>query len=305
MRDSFGKRNQEDPQNEETEEVEQDRLDKNVDPEKMNIPLQNNFDKRQINRAFQRDKGGDDDDRNPLTIGLEEIDETIEFQFENNFNFHVTQNDESVQVPIIYDTRERWEWARKNQSLRTVHDKVIFPLITFERTNVSRDTNRENANTLTQQVFDRGGASEGVFLASTRYSKRNRYDQFGVLNNRTPQRSFYIVSSPNYVEITYDFTIYTEYMYQLNEMMEEISYLSNEYWGNPDNNMFKTYVDSFDVDVEIEDEVRYATGSFTADVSAYLLPEDVADVATNQKVYTISDVEFEETIVSGEEIENI
>lgn len=305
MRDSFGKRNREDPQSPETEEVEENSLDRRVDPEKANVPFQNNFDKRQINRAFQRDKGDGDDERNPISIGLEDIDKAIEYQFQNNFNFHVSQNDGSVQVPIIYDSRERWEWARRNQDLRTVHDKVIFPLITFERTSVSRDSDRENANTLTQRVLNRNGASEGVYLASTRYSKRNRYDNFVALNNRTPQRNFYIVSSPNYVEVSYDFTVFTEYMYQLNSITEEISYLSNEYWGNPDKNLFKVFIDNLDLDVQIENEVRYATATFSANVKGYLLPEDVADVATNKKVYSISEVQFEETTIQGDEIDNI
>jgi len=68
MRDSFGKRNREDPQSPETKEVEENSLDRRVDPEKVNVPFQNNFDKRQINRAFQRDKGDNDDERNDNNI---------------------------------------------------------------------------------------------------------------------------------------------------------------------------------------------------------------------------------------------
>lgn len=294
MRDVFGRRNED---NNDDQPQHEDRLSRYTNEEKGGIPLENNFKKRQLNRAYEIAR--DDDEQRSIEIGIQDIDETIQYQFDKNFNFHVKQNGKSVQVPLIYNTRERWEWARRNQRLRTVNEKVIFPLIVYERTSVSRDSSRENANTLNQQVFDIGHPESNVFIASTRYSKRNRYDRFSVLNDRQPQREFYIVTAPNYVEVEYDFSIYTEYMFQMNHILEQISYLSNEYWGNPDGNLFKTTVENFSMEAEIENDIRFVRGTFSATVKGYLLPKHVADQATTKKAYTISKVRFGEQIVDN------
>ncbi len=262
--------------------------------------IDNNFKKEEISREKQIRRDGENDLESP-SIGLEDIDETIQYQFEENFNFHVKQNNENIKVPVIYNTRERWEWAKNNKDLRTVHDKVIFPLIVFERTDVSRDSNRENANTINQRVF--GFGSTDAFIASTKYSQRNRYNKFGVLNGNLPEREFYSIATPNYVEVEYDFTIYTEYMYQINGMIEEISYMGLEYWGDTNENLFRAEVGNISTDIEIENEVRFAKADFSVTLLAYLLPEHVADSATTKKAYTVSEVEFNEEIVSGEDLE--
>lgn len=297
MKDSFGKRTNYPRKSEEQENPEQDSLRQAVDESKINEPIRNNFQKRDLNRAKVISR--EDDDQRSISIGLQEVDEAILYQFNENFNFHVKQNGRGVQVPTIYNRRERWEWARRNQRLRTVNDKVIYPLITFERTSASRDNDRENANSLNTRSFNVGTLESNVYLASTKYSKRNRYDKFSVLTDREPQREFHIIATPNYVTVDYDFQIFTEYMFQMNEIIEEISYLSNEYWGNPDGNLYKTNIDSINTEVETENDIRFIKGTFSATVRGYILPEEVADEATTKRAYTISKVVVGERIINN------
>lgn len=304
MRDNFGRRQTQEDDLEESERAElagkEIQRPGNEEQKRNTAAIDNNFKKEEIDRSKQIRRDDENDLESP-SIGLEDIDETMQYQFDEVFNFHVTQNNQSIEVPTIYNTRERWEWAKKNQDLRTIHDKVVFPLIVFERTDVSRDSDRENANTINQRVYGHGDGS--TFIASTRYSKSNKYSKFGVLNGKVPEREFYTIAVPNYVEVEYDFEIYTEYMYQLNEMIEEISYLGIEYWGDTNNNLFRAKVGGISTSVEIENEVRFAKGEFSVTVKAYLLPEHVADSATTKKAYTTSSVEFEEKVVSGGELD--
>lgn len=300
MKDQFGrKRNK---NKEEQNQVEKKKIQRpgSQENKKNTAAIDNNFKKREIGREKQIRRDDDNDIDSP-SISLEDVDEVIQYQFDENFNFHVEQNNRSVQVPTIYNTRERWEWAKRNKDLRTVHDKVIFPLIVYERTDVSRDTDRENANTINQRVYGQGSGSS--FIASTRYSKKNRYSKFATLNGSLPKRQFYTVSVPNYVEVEYDFQIFTEYMYQLNEIIEQISYVGLEYWGDPNNNLFRAKIGGLSTSIEIENEVRFAKADFSVTLKAYLLPEHVADSATTKKAYTVSDVEFEEKIVSEDELD--
>ena len=73
-----------------------------------------------------------------------------------------------------------------------------------------------------------------VQLFTKKYSSKDAYSNFNLLNNRTPIEQYYAVVMPDYVDITYDFIISTYYVEQLNKIVEAINYASDAYWGNPE-----------------------------------------------------------------------
>lgn len=251
--------------------------------------------KLELNRAHQTRR--DTDDVENEVIEFEDIDGVILYQFNEKFNFHVTQNGERIQVPIIYDAPERWVWAAQRDELKTVKEKVIFPLIVFKRTSHDRDSGRENMNTLHSRAMQFNREFGNSFIGTSKYSDQNIYDNFSVLNGRVPVRDYYVVRVPNYVTVSYEFTVYTEYVYQMNDILEQISYMSNDYWGNPEEHMFKTRISGASWEPEDSNDTRYIRGSFSAEVNAYLLPSDIIEESTTKKVHSVAKVVTNERIV--------
>ena len=56
-----------------------------------------------------------------------------------------------------------------------------------------------------------------------KYTQHNRFDKFSVLQNIEPNREYY-KSMPDYVTLTYEFTIFTSYIEQMNQIVEKINF---------------------------------------------------------------------------------
>ena len=61
-----------------------------------------------------------------------------------------------------------------------------------------------------------------------------------VLKNLEPNREYYNVSMPDYMNLTYEFTIWTSYIEQMNKIVEKINYSDGAYWGEPGKMKFKS-----------------------------------------------------------------
>ena len=60
-----------------------------------------------FNRAYETSMKGDTS--KTISIGLQDIDETIAYYFTNIINPTVTQNNRQIAVPIIYGSPEKWK----------------------------------------------------------------------------------------------------------------------------------------------------------------------------------------------------
>ena len=54
-----------------------------------------------------------------------------------------------------------------------------------------------------------------------------------------------MVIVPDYVTLTYSCIIYTNYVEQINKVIEAIQYASNSYWGDKNRFQFRAIIDSF------------------------------------------------------------
>ena len=62
------------------------------------------------NRALQTSWKGDD--VKPFTVGIQDIDESVFYYFENVIKPFVIQNGEKISVPVIYGSPEKWKSFR-------------------------------------------------------------------------------------------------------------------------------------------------------------------------------------------------
>ena len=216
------------------------------------------------NRGTKQSWSGDN--VKPFSVGIQDIDESIFYYFENVIKPTVIQNGERLPVPVIYGSPEKWKSMQKDGYYRDLKGKIMAPLIMFKRNTITK--NRSIANKLDAN-------QPNLFtVSSKRYDKGNTYDNFNVLNNRTPQKQFYASAVPDYVTVTYSCTLFTYYVEQLNGLVEAIQYASDAYWGNPERYQFKAMIDSFAFQTEMQtSNERIVRSTFDIVLNGYIIPE--------------------------------
>jgi hypothetical protein len=221
------------------------------------------YESPQNNRALQSSFNGDTTKQ--FSVGIQDIDEAILFYFENVIKPFVIQNGERLPVPVIYGSPEKWKSMQKDGYYRDNKGAPMYPLIVFKRNNIEK--NRTIANKL-----DANNPNNfGVF--TKKYSPSDAYSNFNVLNNRTPEKTYYAAIMPDYVTITYTCIVFTYYIDQLNQLIEAINYASDAYWGDPQRYKFQARIDSFNTVSELSDNAERAVKStFDIKLNGYLIP---------------------------------
>jgi hypothetical protein len=220
-----------------------------------------------ISRAQEISKN-DDDSTAGFYLGLEAIDEAIFYYFENVIKPSVLSNGDLVDVPIIYGSGERWKLAQKDGFYRDKGGKVQAPLVMIKRESIEkrRDLgNKLDANN--PQLY---------VTYQEKFTNRNQYDNFALLNNRTPQKEFTATVVPDYVNLTYQGIIWTDYISQLNKVIEAINYASDSYWGDSERFKFMAMIDQFsNINELTTDDSRIVRASFTLKLQGYIIPDNI------------------------------
>jgi hypothetical protein len=116
------------------------------------------------------------------------------------------------------------------------------------------------------------------------YSNKNRYDKFSLLNNFKPRKEIIDITMPDYVNVTYDIMIWTNYTEHMNSIVEQFQWASQEYWGERDGFKFRTTIDGFEGVTEVTDnQERLVRSNFSLTTYAYLLPEAFDNESTIKK----------------------
>lgn len=245
------------------------------------------------NKAFpERDNRGNqvsfrDDTTKPFSLGLKENDEAIFYYLENVIKPTVIQNGVVQKVPVYYGTPERWTQIQKRGYLRDLKGALMLPVIVFKRNSVEKI--RNIANKLDANY------PRNVQLFQKQYSQKNAYDNFNILNNRIPKKESYAVVVPDYVALTYDFTISTYYVEQMNGIVEAMNYSSDSYWGNPERFKFRARIDNYATAVEMEtDGNRIAKTTFQLKLHGYLVPDTIQkELSAVKKVSNTTQIIFD------------
>ena len=218
------------------------------------------------------------DDVKNFTVGLMDMDGSILYYFNEVIKPEVEVNKEKVKVPCLYASPERWAAMQRDGYLRDKKRQIITPLIVYKRTAMAKNTDI---------AIDKLDANKpNIFYSfEKKYTQHNRYDKFSVLQNISPGKEFYNVAMPDYVTLTYEFTIFTSYIEQMNKIVEKINYSDGAYWGEPGKMRFRTQIESFSDATEIEGEKLVKT-TFGVTLYGYILPEQYNDQNTTQKYLT-------------------
>lgn len=243
----------------------------------------------EFNRALQTSLKGDE--HSNINLGLQEHDDAVLYYLENVIRPTVTHNERQIPVPVIYGSPERWKSIQYDGFYRDKNGKVMAPLIMFKRE--SFEKNRNLGNKLD------GNIVHNVQYFEKNYSQRNVYDNFAILNNQKPQKEYILGVIPDYINITYKLAIFTDYIEQMNQLIEGLEFASDSYWGNPEKFMFRAIITSFPTPIILENAVdRVSKSEITIMLQGYIIPRNinVAMAGPNPKSYNITKTTFTEKI---------
>lgn len=244
----------------------------------------------EFNRAFEVSLK--DDDTKLINVGLEDHDDAILYYLENVIKPTVTQNDRQIAVPIIYGSPERWKSIQTDGFYRDKNGKTMVPLIMFKRE--SFEKNRALGNKLD------GNVVHNVQYFEKQYSKRNVYDNFAVLRGQKQQKEYILGVIPDYITLTYKLSIYTDYVQQMNKIIEALEFASDSYWGDPERYQFRAVITSFPTPVLLENATDRANRSeITLTLQGYIIPNsiNVAMAGPNPKSYNVTKTIFTEKLL--------
>ena len=227
-----------------------------------------------------------------INIGLEDHDNAILYYLQNIIRPTVIQNERQIEVPIIYGSPERWKSIQYDGFYRDKNGKTMVPLIMFKRE--SFEKNRTLGNKLD------GNVVHNVQYFEKQYSQRNVYDNFSVLRNQKPQKEYILGVIPDYITLTYKLSIYTDYVQQMNKIIEALEFASDSYWGDPERYQFRAVITSFPTPFLLENASDRANRSeITLTLQGYIIPDtiNVAQAGPNPKSYNVTKTIFTEKLL--------
>lgn len=236
------------------------------------------------NRETQVSLKGDNT-KLPL-VGFKDIDEAIVYYFNNIIKPSVIQNGSKIDVPVLYGSPERWSAIQKDGFYRDKNGKIQVPLIMFKKSSIEK--NRTLGNKLD------GNEVNNFIIYEKKYSKKNIYDRFSLLTNRQPVKELYGVVVPDYVTVTYQCVIFTDYVEQCDKLIEALNFASDSYWGDKERYRFRAMIDSYTPTVELnQNGDRAVKATFSIKLHGYIITDTYnRDKANLKKYYSKSQVNF-------------
>ena len=186
------------------------------------------------------------DTTKPFSVGLKDLDEAVMYYINEVIKPTVMQNGAVLKVPLYYGSPERWVQVQKKGYLQDKKGKIMMPLITFKRTSIEKVRNLSNK-------LD-ANFPNNVQLFEKKYSAKNEYDNFNILNNREPKKEYYVE--------------------QMNGLVEAINYASDSYWGDPQRFKFRATINSIATDTLLPASgERVVKSTFSMKLHGYVVPD--------------------------------
>jgi hypothetical protein len=181
------------------------------------------------------------------SVGIEDVDISLFQLFDKEISFTVSNKSESVKVPVIFASGEKWALLKKGKAMRDKNSSLILPLVTILRTGVAQN--------MTSDIAGRGiNQQTGELIIKRRLDKSDRSyqnllnkigieNQFSHSHNRdkdihvlgdteqgallTPDLKnnvfeIFAIPSPQFYTATYDITIWTQYTQHMNQIVEQL-----------------------------------------------------------------------------------
>ena len=219
------------------------------------------------------------------SVTLKDVDTAVLNHVKNVMKPIVKDANEIFKVPVFYGNEERWKAVRKRGALRDSAGALILPLIMLKRTEIGK-------NVLSNQGFEHDIRSRYInVVRGNKWSKENQYDRFSVQQGVQPVYENIVTGMPDYADVTYEFVLWTNFVEQMNPLVESFVAQSNTYWGDGERMKFLCTIDNISDASEMnQGDERFIKSTFSVMAKTYLLPEflnsQVTNKVSNMRKYT-------------------
>jgi len=249
----------------------------------------------QIQRAQQEHAA-----TNETSTTMLDVDGTIMWHMKNVIKPKVVENGELINVPIIWGSAERWSSVQNDGFFRDTKGRIMIPLVMVRRTGMAPYDGLK-VNKMTDEMY---------LNYQKKYSKRNRYDKFTAINGNIgsklrgekPELETYQVRFPDYVTVTYDLTLWCEYVEQVNKLTELLVYYGGKTWGDSKEGRASIIAQTtaYDFAQEIGTGTdRVVRSTVSLETVAPLMPKYISDEIVSKKASSIrkTSVAFNESTI--------
>ena len=221
----------------------------------------------------------DNDTQANISVSIQDVDAAIMYYFNEVIRPNVNENKEVVKVPVMYASPERWVSIQKRGFMRDKRQQLVVPAIIFRRTGIAKND---------QVPISKIDANhpQNFVTFEQKYTSQNRYDQFSKQIGITPSRELYNVVVPDYITLSYEFTIWTSLIEQMNKIVERVNYTNGSYWGEPGKMRFKSQIDSFSDASEMDAGERLVKTNFSVTMYGYIIPKEFNRMVNTKKQLT-------------------
>ena len=257
---------------------------------------------------------------------LENIDLALYEWVNETLNIHTISNEGWKKVPVIWSNAERAFMIKNFKDRRDDEGTLVYPLITIERTSVEKNLSKKGSFGV--NLFRNPDVKGGV-IAISKQIQQEKTKEFvnadtlritGKSNFPKQQRTNTAVYEilytpyPTYLDMTYDITLRTEYLQQMNEIVVPFMTRTggiNSFLLKKNGHQYETFLQSnFNLESNassLNDQERIFTTKVQIKVLGYLLGEDKNEQQPKVVVReTAAKFRFQrETVVLGDIPEHI
>ena len=169
--------------------------------------------------------------------------------------------------------------------MRDRKGKIMTPVISIRRNSI---TERDSLRKLDVNKNPSGNS----LVHQNKHTITNKYDKFSILQGVQPVRELYVSSIPEFVDVSYDLLLWTEYTEQMNNLIEQLMPLGGFAWGTTWK--FPTFISDYSFETtNASGEDRIVRATLPLTTKATLLMTDELRRSTIQKAYSVKKVLFE------------
>ncbi len=196
----------------------------------------------------------------------------------------VVEDGNVIDVPVIYANGEKWSQVQKHGYMRDTKGKIMAPVMIIKRNSiVERDT--------LKKLDVNQNPSGNAMVMKNAFTQQNKYDRFSVLTNIRQSNEVYITSVPEFIDVSYELLLWTNYTDQLNGIIEQIMPTGGFAWGTTWK--FNTYIDDYSFEtMNSTGEDRLVRATLPLRTKATLLNEFELKKSTVEKRFAIKQIKF-------------
>jgi hypothetical protein len=234
-----------------------------------------------------------------LESTIEDIDYAITSWLKNDLNLYSNTNEGRKQVPVLWQTPERAFQIKNEKELRDDNGTLTLPLISNERTGITKDPNRKGSYqahiysdrhngragrlTLARRIVQDKTRNFAVASGTRTNTGTSRQPNFPRINKKIVIQTLSI-PIPVYIEAEYAIKITSEYQQQMNELISPFITRTgqiNAFTLRRNGHVYEAFIDSSFASSNNVNNLAEDARNYTSDVKikvlGYLIGEGTND----------------------------